>query len=227
MKNFSVFVTGQTGSGKTTLAHYLLARTPRFVILDPEATYRVGDPYESFADLIDVYSEALKTNAPTFGFRYTGSSEAGYRALMHWIYETQAMATRPAVALVVEEASLFSDSKNIPTELDWLLRAGRKHRINVLSIAQSDVDVNPVIRRQSKGMVAMRQIAVSSEFRRFFTPEKLERLQGLTDLTPGTVPVEGTHYLMYPDTLDLVAEWTAAVGMTGDEFNDPPPEITV
>lgn len=208
MKNRNVLIVGQIGSGKSTLTRKLIELAPRVVILDPEWEYgseadvKAGNVFRDYRAAIQHFVQHRKSERFRLIFQFDEQSQA--LGLVQLIKHAQKVEELPPLALVLEEASEYSDTYHICPEIADLYRKGRHWRINTVSVIQVDSDINRVVRSQSQIVVSMFQTKLSSDFQRFFTQQEIMKLQ---TLTPGTVPKQDLHFKVIPRGIDLFSEW--------------------
>lgn len=214
MKNAHGIFTGATGSGKTTLVReFILPELPRYLILDQEGSYRAHHETRDPEQLAKWF--LLHGDSEEFRVSYMGDHEPGYLAAMAMAYESQSSRDAPPLAVVVDEAHLWSSSRQLPREYGLLVRAGRKHGIAVLSITQRDVDLHRDIRVNSALRVAFYQDSgFSSDFERSWFADRLEDVGSLElppDRKKAKRPEYGRHYLTDPPDVDPVEYYRKAL----------------
>lgn len=216
-----VLILGQTGSGKSTFARQLLRVTPRAIVIDSKGVdYTDGGIWDGYrGELVDTFRDAanfLRRNlAEDYHLIFRAPSAQANLGLLKLVYYSQKRWDLPPVALFIEESGLYSTSHDIPKILEAIVTRGRQHKINSITIAQRDTQVNPIIRAQSMLTVSLYQKKFSSDFRTEMTKQELAAIQSLKTLTPGTRPVYGTHYVTDPPGLDPIRELRRAATFAG------------
>jgi DNA helicase HerA-like ATPase len=216
--NCNVLITGQPGAGKSTLAGYLARLAWRVLVLDPVGDYTpatVRGPGQTAAVVAHDVAAAVdalvehrdEPAALIFRPRDDDDPEAEYSRVLAAVELVQREPDATPLALVVDEASLASDTHTILPELRRMLNLGRRWRVSVLTVVQVDTDIHRVTRRNAHAVVAMRQSAPSTELRRLFAGQ-LATLEILRP--PDLPPVAGRHYLAHPPDVDLIRAWRRA-----------------
>lgn len=213
MNNTNVLITAMMGAGKTNMAKYLLSITPRAFVLDRKGEYEDGAIFTSFGECYQFFRQNMRKD---WHIIFRGDT----RSFIAWfdiLYRAQHAYSLPPLGLFVEESSFFSTSHTIPREVEQVYTLGRAARINVVTVAQRDTQVNVLLRSQHHLWVALRQRVPGSDTREAFTKEDLELLPNLETLMPGKVPKWGVHFVSDQGQIDLAESWTK-------HLDEPPPE---
>lgn len=221
MRNCVLTVLGQKGSGKTSFTRWLVQQTPRVVVVDRFLEYG-GAVTGSFNDAVDYL--AARWRSP-FKLVCRFVDDIHHREMFRFLAVTMRRAPTTPIALVVEEADFFATPHYMEPTLEALFRYGRHYRLNLLTVARGDTDLNRNITGNSDVLVVFRSRRFSRDMRERFTAEDLQRLAHLESLTPGAVPEKGKHYLTFPAEEDPVALWRSCQHLgPGDAPPAPPSE---
>lgn len=202
----NTLIVGQPGSGKTTLARLLFEQAPHVIAIDPLGEFS-PDPIEGFSAgaraIWETRDEPVKLSiAPTM------DPESEVEHLLIILEHAQRKAiddgTAGHIAVILDEASMVSETHEILPQMRRIYNLGRRWGVCLVVIAQVDTDIHRLTRRNSQLIVAMRQLAVSSDLRRMFD---VDHLSELDPLTPGQRPVYGTHYLTAPPDVEIERYW--------------------
>lgn len=196
-------ILGQKGAGKTTFARWLLAQTPRAVVVDRFLEYEgaVTGSYDAALD----YLAANWRGQFRLVCRFT--SDLYYREMFRFLTYTAEKAPTLPISLIVEEADFFARTHYIEPSLHTAYNYGRHWDINLISVARVDTALHRDVIHCSDVLVVFRTRKFNADMRERFSQEELQRLIHLEQLVPGVAPVKGKHYLTYPADDDPVQAW--------------------
>lgn len=198
MRNCVGTILGQKGSGKSTIAKLLMAKVPRAIIIDRMFEHD-GVIFTDAGRALDYLAQNWRGHfRAVCRFR----TDEAYSILLRYVTQTADRCPTLPFSILNDEADKMSSSTWIEPGLDYLYNYGRHYRINLLAVARGDTDLHRSIIGNSDFVIAMRMHKFSKEMREKFDDAERQSLRGMETLTPGTEPVKGTHYLLYPDTPD-------------------------
>lgn len=205
-------IAGMTGCGKTTLVRYLLSLTARAIVFDPELEYDV--PGAVTVDDLPAAMDAFeRLRFRDFILIFRGENVEDFVLLLDLVMHSQETEPLGPILIVAEEASLFSTTLKMDETVHRIYNRGRKRRVSLLTVIQMDSDIHRVSKANSKVIVCMQANQVSVNFERYF---KYEQIAGLHSVLENGVytakPVQGKHFLVYPPSVDLYAEWVRVFG---------------
>lgn len=205
MRNRNVLIVGQPGAGKTQLTLRLIDPVARVVIFDPVSDYGPGPSGIVVWDGESALRELAERWDEPFRIVVRAEDDAEYAAVASLIERIQREPGAPPVAVVLEEAAVYSGSTfQIAEPIRRLYTLGRRWRINCIAVTQVDTDVHRVFRHATHIWVALRSQKLSSDLLRTFY---LADIQSLEPLTPGVRATPGRHYMTSPDGTDLFREF--------------------
>jgi hypothetical protein len=206
MKNLSTLLVGMTGAGKSTIVRVLLNYSARAIICDDQMEY--GDvPGAVVAYEVDQAMQLfLSMRWKPFKLVCQFEEPDDYLKIMELAEHTQKVEAHGPLVIVWEEASTHSDTHHIPDIIATLYKKGRHRRISMLTIIQSDTDIHRITRKNSPVIVSLKQTELSGNMRAKFREDEVKALVSLRDeWTPE--PVQGRHFLVYPEGTDLYDIW--------------------
>jgi len=203
-------ILGMIGVGKTQMAKRLLAITPRAIVLDRKKEYEDGQIFHTFKESAECF--AANRNGD-FHIIVRAEHQIEYFLWFRLILEAQMHEAElnpnlKPIGLFVEESSIYSDSHSIPPEVEEVYTLGRVPRINVVTVAQRDTQVNPLLRDQTHILVALRMHRPASRLGEDFRREELEVIPTLETIRPETTPIYYKHYLTNVGPINIFEDWT-------------------
>lgn len=211
MVNCNVLILGRTGSGKTTFARSLLALAPRAIVLDfmrDPMWDGIGTVFFDFRSFTDFYREYY---AADFQAVFRSMNRESYFALFDVVFEFQRAYDPGPIAFFVEESTLFSGSHMVDENFEKVVVMGRREKISVISIAQRDTQINPIIRANSFHTVTLNQKKFSTDMKDIFSGAELDQILALKVLTPLDSPTYAVHYITDPPGVDIHREFARAM----------------
>lgn len=204
MENRNYLILGMIGAGKTSLAKKLLAITPRAVVLDRKEEYNDGQIFYSFADSARYFAAHKNED---FHIIVRAQNPIEYFLWFELILAAQKNEGLPPVGFFVEESAIYSDSHSVPQVVEEVYTLGRVPQINIVTVAQRDTQVNPLLRDQSHVLIALRMHRPANRLGEDFRREELDRIPTLETIRPDTMPEYDVHYLTNVGPLDIFADW--------------------
>lgn len=228
MKSSHLLLLGQTGSGKTSLARILVDPVPRLVVFDQSRDGiwdTIGGAFHEPGRAVDfLYDHAEDDFQAVFRFRKAET----YLPILGALYELHAARDLPPLVVVLEESTVWSETHEIPPELEAVATRGRREGLVLVSIAQETTQLNPTVRRQAFLQVALRHSGMPTDLRQQLTREDRERVKQLETVTPYTTPRYGDHFLTVPPDVDPYRHLLEAVGQSSEslpaDYRPPRPE---
>lgn len=206
MRNCHTLIIGRTGTGKTVLAKALIKLAARVVVLDRKWEYDGSHVCYSFEEFADVL---LVVRARDFCIVLRASDENDWDRAMELARYVQQSEPHGPLVIVLEEASNYGTANSVAETVRQLYNAGRHERISMLAVVQVDTDFHRTARHGSELIVTMYSHKLSGDMLTMFEPEMTRRLVSLgVEFTHW--PVQGRHFLVYPDTADLYARFSDA-----------------
>lgn len=198
MKNYHLIILGKTGFGKTSMARMVAAVCPRLLVLDFDNDpiwNSIGTTIRSPTQAAQFFMDHWRDD---FQVVLRFQEIADYYTYLQGVYYLQDKEDLGPLAIIMEEAGLFSGSYNIQEELENVIVRGRRKNISVVSIAQETTQINPTVRGQAATMVFFRMGRFSSDLKEQLNPEEMRTMQRLEALDPMTRPEYGRHYVTVP-----------------------------
>lgn len=146
-----ILILGTTGSGKSTLTRTLIQRSTRKITLDPLAEYS-GTVFYNFLDLYNYIKEKNLRDSGSMNIVYRSTNEADNEMIF------SLSRTMTNFLLVVEEAEIYLDPRNLNEDFSWLINYGRHNNISLLCIARRVPEINIGFRAMMTSIISFRQV---------------------------------------------------------------------
>lgn len=213
MRNCHALVLGRTGTGKTTLSKALVRLTARCIVLDRKWDYDGIPGAVECYNFAEAARELLARRWGEFCILYRPEIESDYDRLLQLARHIQRTEPHGPLVVVLEEAAMYGNASGVDETIRQLYNAGRHERISVLTIVQVDTDFHRVSRYNSELIITLYQHKLSGDMQSMFNLDDVKALKSLKapgEYTPE--PVQGRHFLVYPDNVDVYDYWLETHG---------------
>lgn len=208
MNTEQILVCGQTGTGKTVRVRSLVMSrpAPRTLVLD-----RMGEDYPEIPEVKgarefgETYKELRQRDR--WMIRQTAWEIPHHLATLEIVARLKREESRHRPLLVVmEEASFFSSTGDVPDPVSTIITKGRHWGISVVSVAQRTAQVHPQVQDSASTLVFFRTRKPGGWVRQILpAPDGLAQLSPFTseEYEAGKTPELGVHYVTDPPEADL------------------------
>lgn len=205
MDTRQLLVAGKTGTGKTQLVRKLVNSDAfdRVLVMD-----RLGEDYPKLeqAETLEQFTEAygeLRRHPGPWKLRNTWWELPDHLKALRIVNRVKAaQEDPPPLLLVMEEASFFSDTGNVPGPVQHAITKGRHYNISVISVAQRTAQVHPDVQDSASHLVLFKSRKPGSWLKQILPDaSRLARLEELRreDFQAGRSPERGVHYIVDPE----------------------------
>lgn len=216
-------VLGSSGFGKTSFTRMLVEPAPRLLVLDHSEDSiwdSVGSTFRSPRRAMRFY---LDHAADDFRAVLRFQDPDAYLPFMGAVHELHQEHDLEPVVVVMEEATEWSESWDVPEELERLITRGRKHGVIVVNVVQESTQIHRTIRRNSFVTIIFWHRELPGDLKELLTPEQQHQVKQLEPLDPHTEPERGVHYVVSPARVNPYRRLLEATTATQEEL---PPDYT-
>lgn len=197
---------GASGSGKSSFALQLAWDAPRLFVFDLSQDELwdglPGGTFRSAREAMDLY---VDHRTRPFQATVRLSEGESYMPILGLLQEVQENEPHlPPIVVVMEEATSYSNTHELPEPLEAAVTRGRRAGLVVVTVIQEDSQIHPTVRREAVKVV-FRHTEPTALLREL-VPDRTRRseIMELRTLTPFDVPEGGTHFVTIPRHVDPV-----------------------
>lgn len=189
-----------------------MSLTARAIVLDREYEYELPGAVYAYS-LAEAIAQFCKLRWQPFHLVVRLRDPMEYCDLLEVVMYAQDTEPHGPIVVVGEEFSTYSETQEIEPVFREAYNAGRALRLSLLTVIQLDTDIHRVTRANSRVVVSMAQMRLSTDMARLFNWREVERLVSLDE--PGqwtAIPEQGTHFVCAPN-IDLYDSWAELQGV--------------